>query len=339
MNISRQPFGVLPSGKSATLIRLGLPNGLEADFTDFGARVVSLRVPDKNGRPADIVLGYDDVTGYVQGKRYYGSNPGPFANRIKHAAYMIDGKRYTLEANEGNNQLHGGRIGFDQRFWEFELLENGIRFFTVIPDGEAGRPGNLHVRVEYTFPDTATFSVRFIAETDAPTHVNITHHGYFNLNGNPEISVLNHDLFISADYILENDSEKIPTGKFIPVEFTPFDFRHSRRLELRVKAMSEDFDHCFVFNENSKPKAVVYSPHSGIEMSLFTDYPGLQFYCSGKPGGNINGKENKTHPAYSSLCLEPQFFPDSPNREDFPSTLLRPGECYDQDIRFTFTVK
>lgn len=339
MNTSMEPFGNIPSGEQATLFRIALPKGMEADFTDFGGRVVSLRVPDKNGRLTDIVSGYDEVAGYVSGKRYFGSNPGPYANRIKRASYTIDGKKYELEANEGPNQLHGGKIGFDQRFWEHEPTENGIRFFTHIPDGEAGRPGNLKVWTEYGFPEKNTFTVRFLAETDAPTHVNITHHGYFNLNGHAGAPVLNHEMFIAADAILENDREKIPTGRFIPVLSTPFDLRKSGILETHIRALNEDFDHCYVLSDMGGPAAAAYSPHTGIEMRLYTDYPGLQFYCSGKPGGNLPGKGGVLYPAYSSFCLEPQFFPDSPNREEFPPTLLRPGERYDKQITFTFTVK
>lgn len=339
MHFSTQPFGETLNGKKATLFSMSSPCGLEIDVTDYGARIVSLRIPDKQGIPADMVLGYDDVSGYDLGKRYFGSNPGPFANRIGGAAYSIDNTYYKLEANEGHNQLHGGSIGFDRRFWAYEWIADGIRFTERIPHGEAGRPGNLDVTIEYRVTEFRSLEIHFRAETDAPTHVNITHHGYFNLNGNPQIPVLNHHLQLHADSILQVDAEKIPTGHFLPVADSFFDFRETAVLGERIARRTDDYDHCYVLNENNQYAAWAYSPHSGIAMYVQTDYPGMQLYCSGKPAGTPAGKGGRIYPPYASFCLEPQFFPDSPNKPEFPTTLLRPGEVYNKRITLTFSLK
>jgi aldose 1-epimerase len=339
MQFSTRSFGKTLSGEEATLFRVQTSGGMEVDFSNYGARIVALRVPQKEGNLADIVLGYDSVIGYDTGKRYFGSNPGPFANRIKGAGYTIDGCYYPLEANEGENQLHGGKIGFDKRFWVPENTASGIRFKTTIPHGEAGRPGNLQCTIEYILQEDHTLQILFMAETDRPTHVNITHHGYFNLNGNGDIPVLNHILQLNAAHVLQVDSAKIPTGERMDVENTPFDFRRPAAVGDRIALLHEDFDHCFVLSQQEEIQAVVHAPYSGIEMTLQTDYPGMQFYCSGKAAGSIAGKGGVIYPPYSSLCLEPQYFPDAPNRPEFPSTLLRPGEIYKKQITLTFSLK
>ncbi|MCG9912349.1 MAG: galactose mutarotase [Flavobacteriales bacterium] len=338
MNQSVSSFGFLPDGKEAKLYTLEIEGKIKASFTDFGARLVSLWLPDREGIMRDIVLGYDSVSGYIDGKRYYGSNPGPFANRIKKASYVIEGNRVALETNEGQNQLHGGKIGFDMRFWDVEMMENSLRFKTRIPDGEAGRPGNLDVEIRYTLSENSLL-IDYTAETDKPTHVNITHHSYFNLNKTQASSALNHVLFLDADKRLETDSEKIPTGNFLSVLQTPFDFSVPKSIILDFDAVPGGYDHCYVLNPTAETIAWLHSPETGLTMHMRTTLPGIQVYTGSAQSGTMPGKNGQIYPAHSSICLEPQFYPDSPNQSHFPSTLLLPGEIYQHHIGFSFSIQ
>ena len=325
-------------------------NGVEAAFTNYGQRLVSLMVPDKNGQLEDIVLGLPTLEEYKAGKgRFFGAMVGRYGNRIANASFTIDGTTYPLAKNNGENHLHGGNVGFESVVWEVvSATDNHISFHRVSPDMEEGYPGKLDVTVDYTLNDNNALKIEYTATTDKKTHVNLTHHSYFNLKGAGSGSVQDHLLMLNADGYTPVDKGLIPLGHIEEVAGSPFDFRVPKTIGQDADSEHEQiqlgggYDHNFVINTKSADQegislaARLTEPESGRVMEVFTNEPGVQFY-----GGNFQdsliGKKNKLYKFRGALCLETQHFPNSPNQDNFPSTLLEPGETYKSVCVYKFS--
>lgn len=331
--LRRRKFGDLPDGTSVDVITLGGSAGVEAEVLTYGCIIASLAVPDARGVAANVVLSFDRLESYVDSSPYFGAVIGRYANRIAHARFAIDGREHRVSANERPHHLHGGFKGFDKRVWEAELSGNGqgVVFRRTSADGEEGYPGAVDVQVTYTVVDL-DFQIEYQAVADAPTHANLTQHSYFNLRGTGD--VLAHCLAINASTYLPVDESLIPTGELAPVVNSPFDFQESTAIGLRLHAEHEQlkrvggYDHTFSINRldsASSLAARVLDPSSGRTLEVRSTEPGLQFYS-----GQVVG--------HRGFCLEPQHYPDSPNRPGFPSTLLRPGERYQSETVFAFGI-
>lgn len=307
--------------------------GTIAKWIDRGATLTELHVPDAQGELADVVLGFDDEAGYASGaNQHFGCTTGRYANRIAGGKFSLDGVEYQLAVNNGPNHLHGGpERGLDKVHWNAEPLDNGIRFTYTSPDGEESFPGKLDVEVVYTLDDDNALRIEYQATTDKPTIVNLTNHSYFNLSGHGAGSVLDHEVWIDADYYTPIDDTSIPTGELATVEGTPFDFRKRQPLDSRIDQTGGGYDHNYVINHGEKRKfkkiAECYDPQSGRLMEVSTCEPGVQLYTGNGLHGQA-GKGGKTYSQHSAVCFETQHYPDSPNQPDFPSTVLRPGETY-----------
>jgi len=325
-----------------------LHNGaLTAAITNYGARVVSLIVPDKNGNPTDVVLGYDSIGKYLhQPETYFGAIVGRYGNRIAHGKFPLNGKEYTLFKNNGPNTLHGGKKGFGAVVWEARKPDTSTLQLTYLSkDGEEGYPGNLSVTVTYRL-DSNGLRISYDATTDKPTVLNLTNHAYFNLNGQGSGTVNNHLLGINAGRYTPVDSTLIPTGKLDSVGGTPFDFRKAIAIGARVNdsanqqiRFGKGYDHNFVLDKTSGPAAVVTGDLSGITLTVFTDQPGIQFYGGNFMQGTNPLKGGHTDEYRTAFCLETQHFPDAPNEPSFPSSELKPGEKYHSETMFAFSVK
>jgi len=346
MTIEKKDFGCLPDGQKIDLYILKNPEGMKAALTNYGAILVSLEVPDKNGEFADITLGYDDLKGYLEETPYFGATVGRYANRIKGAAFTLNGKEYHLAKNNNNNHLHGGIKGFDKRVWNAEPFEKddsaGITFRYLSPDGEEGYPGNLSCAVTYTLTQNNELRIDYEAETDQATPVNLTHHSYFNLKGQGNGDILGHELFINADKYTPVDGELIPTGEILPVKGTPMDFTSPTAIGGRIGQVPGGYDHNFVLNGGQvtlRLAARVFEPESGRVIEIYTTEPGIQFYSGNFLDGTIKGKSGKIYEQHYGFCLEPQHFPDSPNHPEFPSTILEPGDKYSTTTVFRFPIE
>lgn len=323
---------------------------VKATITNYGARLVSLLVPNNEGTQSDVVLGYDDAETYKKNKTsYFGAIVGRYGNRIAKGAFTLDGKTYQLEKNNGLNSLHGGDHGVYDKVWNAEQIDDKtLKLHYQSPDGEAGYPGKVDMTVTYTLTDDNGLVIDYHATTDKPTILNLTNHAYFNLNGEGDSTILDHDLIIYADKITPVDETLIPTGKFLDVTGTPFDFRKAMPIGARIDAADEQikrgkgYDHNFVLNkkEGLTKAAEVYSSKSGIQMEVFTEEPGVQFYSGNfMEAGQPIGKDGKEYGHRSAFCLETQHFPDSPNQPAFPSTVLKPGDTYHTKTIYKFSVK
>lgn len=333
--------------KEAGLYALKNKNKARAELTNYGARLVSLLVPDKNGSLVDVVLGHDSLAGYAKpNEPYFGCTIGRYGNRIGNAKFTLDGKQYILDANNGPHSLHGGREGFHTKVWEAAQKDSQSVSFTYLSaDGDAGYPGNLTVKVTYTLTDDNALQIDYEATTDAKTVVNLTNHAYFNLNGAGSGAVNNHELMIDADNITPVNATLIPTGKLMKVEGTPFDFRRPAPIGSRMDTTNEQirhgqgYDHNFVLNDadgSVKKVCTVKGDVSGIILEVLTDQPGLQFYSGNFLNGTEIGKGGKPYEHRGAFCLEAQHFPDSPNQPSFPSTVLSPGQTYRQQTIYKF---
>ena len=332
--LRRRKFGDLPDGTSVDVITLGGGSaGVQAEVLTYGCIIASLAVPDARGVAANVVLSFDRLESYVDSSAYFGAVVGRYANRIAHARFAIDGREHRVSANERPHHLHGGFKGFDKCVWEAELSGNGqgVVFRRTSADGEEGYPGAVDVQVTYTVVDL-DFQIDYQAVADAPTHANLTQHSYFNLGGTGD--VLAHCLAINASTYLPVDESLIPTGELAPVVNSPFDFQESTAIGLRLHAEHEQlkraggYDHTFSINRLDSATSLaarVLDPSSGRTLEVRSTEPGLQFYS-----GQVVG--------HRGLCLEPQHYPDSPNRPGFPSTLLRPGERYRSETVFAFGI-
>lgn len=345
-------FGTLNDGRSAMLYTLRNKNGLETMITNFGGRVVSMRVPDRKGILDDIVLGYDSVQQYESDRSYFGTLVGRYGNRIGNAMFTLDESVVTLAANDGANHLHGGLKGFDKVLWTVDEATSvpgrSLALTYQSPDGEEGYPGTLLVRVVYTLNDENELVIEYEARTDKPTVVNLTHHSYFNLAGAGARDVLDHELMIDADRYTPVDEGLIPTGELPGVEGTPMDFRTPTRIGARIDLEDEQlrfgrgYDHNWVLNGGSDSLRIVaslFEPTSGRMMEVLTTEPGLQFYSGNFLDGTARGKSGREYHFRTGLCLETQHFPDSPNKSHFPSTVLRPGERYHTTTAYRFTAR
>jgi len=347
--VARAPFGRTPDGQPVESFTLTNAHGIELRAISYGGIIVSLRVPDRDGRLDDVVLGHDALEGYLAKPAYFGALIGRYGNRIAGGRFTLDGRTYPLATNNGPNHLHGGGRGFDKRTWKAEPFERpgaaGVVFTRTSPDGEEGYPGNLEVRVTYALTDHDEVSFEYFATTDKPTVVNLTQHSYFNLAGDGKRDVLGHELTIHADRFTPVDKTLIPTGVLAPVEGTPFDFRKPTAIGLRIGADDEQirngggYDHNFVLNrrgEGLTPTARVFEPTTGRTLDIATTEPGVQFYSGNFLDGSITGKGGHVYRQRYGFCLETQHFPDSPNQSRFPSTVLRPGQEYRSKTVLTF---
>lgn len=346
MPVRTAPFGTTKDGAAATLFTLENAHGLVARVTDFGATLVEMHVPDAAGNLADVVQGFDDVSGYDakgsrgSGNQYFGCTAGRVANRIALGRFSLDGKQYQLATNNPPNHLHGGEVGFGQRLWIAEPLAGrdgqAVRFTYVSPAGEEGYPGTLTARVTYTLTDHDELRLDYEATADAATPVNLTNHSYFNLAGHGNGTILDHLLRIDADHVTAVDDTLIPTGVLAPVIGTPLDFLRTARIGLRIDELRPTatlgYDHNFVLNEPNGRLAFacrLEDPQSGRVLEILTTEPGLQFYSGNFLFGQ-KGKDGATYELNGALCLETQHFPDSVHHAEFPDTILRPGEKYRQ---------
>jgi len=324
-------------------------HGMEVRLASYGARVTSIKVPDRNGVMADIVLGFESVEPYRSSvkKPYLGATLGRYAGRIADGRLTLDGVEHVLAKNNGPNHNHGGVTGFDKVVWVAKQFRNGVQFSYTSPDGEEGYPGTLKAQVTYTLTDANELIIDYRATTDQPTPINLSNHTYFNLAGEGSDTALDHELMIDAEEMLPIDKTSIPTGKIASVAGTPFDFRMSKPVGRDIDQPNEQlargsgYDHTFVLNPKKgakKPAATLYEKTSGRKLQVFTDQPGLQLYTANFLDGSLNGKSGKPYLKRSSLCLETQHFPDSPNQPRFPNTILRPSEIYETRTAYQFSV-
>jgi aldose 1-epimerase len=350
-SITASALGGLPDGRAVVRYALRNAHGLTAEVMNYGATLTALRTPDRNGRFENITLGFDTLDPYVAGVQYFGATVGRCANRIAGARFALDGARYALTANEGRHHLHGGSNGFDRALWRACIDDDGraqVRFSHVSADGDQGYPGELTVDVTYALSDDDRLSIEYSATTTKATHVNLTHHSYFNLSGAALDEVTGHELSVDADRVTPVDAELIPTGELRDVGKTPFDFRSPRAIGACIGDDDDQlrfaggYDHNFVLNKPSPGAltraAALSDPVSGRVLEVWTTEPGLQFYSGNFLDGSLVGP-NGPFPRRSGLCLEPQHFPNAPNQPRFPSTILRPGEAYRSRTEFRLSVQ
>lgn len=349
----RSNFQIEHMGKFSDLYTLTNENGMEVCFTNFGGRIVSIMVPDKDGKMIDVCLGHDSIADYI---RYgyqgcnFGALIGRYGNRIKDGKFILDGIEYQLPRNNDGNCLHGGgEVAFHNRMWDAQLVSNSsITFTTISEDGEDGFPGNLFVRVTYALTNDNAITISYEATTDRPTVINLTNHCYFCLSGDPSHDVLNEILYLNAEAYTPVDANVAVIGEIAAVENTPFDFRTPTRVGDRINDTTHQqiingrgYDHNWILATEGDINAIagiLYDPSSGIKMTIHTDQPGMQFYAGNFLDGSFMGKKGITYPMRSGFCFETQHFPDSPNQPAFPSTTLYPGEKYTTTTIYKFTV-
>jgi aldose 1-epimerase len=348
MPITSQPFGQTADGAAIELYRLVNANGLEAAIMTYGGTLVSLRVPDRDGALADIVLGFDSLEPYLGDHPYFGALIGRFGNRIAGGRFTLNGQTYTLALNDGSNHLHGGPGGFHRAVWQAREhpseIGPSLELHYLSRDGEEGYPGNLDVTVIYTLTDRNALRIDYTATTDRDTVLNLTHHAYFNLSDG---DILDHQLELDGRWFVPIDDSLIPLGELRPVQDTPMDFTTQTTIGERIAADDQQlrraggYDHTWVMDKTPNAMghaARVYEPTSGRVLEVYTTEPGVQFY-SGNMLTGLAGKGGRRYTKHSGLCLETQHFPDSPNQPSFPSTVLHPGETYNQTTIFQFDVQ
>jgi aldose 1-epimerase len=346
---TRAPFGAV-DGKEVFLYTLRNKSGMEARITNYGGILVSLLVPDRSGKPGDVVLGYDSLSSYLKATPYFGAIVGRYGNRIGKARFTLDGKDYVLNANDGPNTLHGGLKGFDKVVWDADgdapATQPSLTLSYLSKDGEEGYPGSLKATVVYTLTDSNELRIDYAASTDKPTVLNLTHHSYFNLAGAGSGDILSHELMLNADKFTPIDSGLITTGELKPVGGTPMDFRTVAAIGSRIDARDDQlrfgrgYDHNWVLNRSGEGLSLaarVSEKTSGRVMEVWTTEPGVQFYCGNFLDGTNIGKGGKAYAYRTGLCLETQHFPDSPNKPAFPSTVLRPGENFKSTTVYKFS--
>lgn len=341
MNVQEQSFGQTPDEHKVKLYTLTNSNGLKAGIMTYGAILVSLEVPDRNGKLEDITLGYDDLSGYIKNNPYFGAIVGRYGNRIAKGRFSLDGTTYQLATNNEENHLHGGVKGFDKVVWNAQSFEQndavGVKLTYLSKDGEEGYPGNLECSAIYTLTNNDELKVSYEAQTDKATPVNLTHHSYFNLAGQGKGDILSHEMMINADRFTPIDKGLIPTGQLQTVKTTPMDFTKPYTIGARINQDYEQlkyglgYDHNWVLNKKGQDltlAARAYEPTSGRVLEIYTTEPAIQFYSGNFLDGSITGKQGRVYKKRYGFCLETQHFPDSPNKPQFPSTILRPGQKY-----------
>jgi aldose 1-epimerase len=353
MNIKQEPFGMTKDGKPATLYTLRNAKGMEAKITNYGGIVISLTAPDRNGKFADVVLGYDNLAGYLAKTPYFGCIVGRYGNRIAKGKFTLDGQTYCLATNNGPNSLHGGIVGFDKVLWKARPFESpdgpALELRYTSKDGEEGFPGTLKVKAVYTLTADNGLRLDYTAKTDKATVVNLTQHSYFNLAGQGSGDILGHQVVINADAFTPVDATLIPTSEIRPVKGTPFDFTKPHAIGERINGADEQlklgggYDHNWVLNKAFDKQlslaATVTEPKSGRVLEVWTTEPGLQFYCGNFLDGSITGKGGKVYKHRYGFCMEPQHYPDSPNKPLFPSVILRPGDIYTHSLIYKLSVQ
>ncbi|UCE47109.1 MAG: galactose mutarotase [Phycisphaerales bacterium] len=347
MSVNQESFGQTPEGRKVDLYTLTNSNGLRARITNYGAILVSLEVPDRAGKLADITLGFDTLDGYLGKHPYFGAVVGRYANRIGKAQFVLDGVKYELAANNNENHLHGGIKGFDKVIWKLEDLrtEGGsaiVKLSYISEDGEEGYPGNLACSVTYALTEEDGLQISYEADTDKTTVVNLTNHSYFNLAGQGKGDILKHELMIDADKYTVVDEGLIPTGENRSVTGTPMDFTISASIGSRIDQVEGGYDHNYVLNSGGGSLALcarVYEQTSGRVMEIYTTEPGVQFYTGNFLDGSVTGKDGKVYEKHYGFCLETQHFPDSPNKPQFPSVVLKPGQKYSTATAWKFSAR
>ena len=340
-------FRVMHDGKQVDLFTLKNKNGMVVQITNFGGKIVSIIVPDKEGKMADVCLGYDSIEGYFNGSASMGATMGRVTNRIGGGQFTLNGQTYHLAKNAGNNTIHGGEKGFRFQVFDAKQIDDkNLELTYFSKDGEEGFPGNLHFKVLFTLTDDNELKITYHATTDKPTVVNFTNHAYFNLAGEGNGDILGHELLVEADSFTPTDKEAIPTGEIRSVEGTPLDFRQLTRIGDRVDAdygqikIARGIDHNFVLNKGEGElglAAILHDPASGRVMEVFTTEPGVQVYTAN--GFKSVGKGGKEYGTRSAVCIETQHFPDSPNRPEFPSVVLNPGDEFESMTIYKFSVR
>ncbi len=333
-------------GKAVQLYTLTNKSGASVSITNYGGRVVSILVPNKDNKMVDVSLGYDSVKSYrKEGEPFFGALIGRYGNRIGKGKFTLEGKEYQLQLNNGPNTLHGGKDGFFSKVWDAKQDGQKLELSYISKDGEAGYPGTLNVKVVYTLTDDNALQIDYTATTDKTTIVNLTNHTYFNLSGEGSGTILDHELMIAADAYTPVDSTLIPTGKLTPVKGTVFDFTAAKAIGKEIEKVDEQlkfgkgYDHNFALVKNDGKTAIarVKSPVSGVIMEVYTTEPGLQFYSGNfMTGVDKDGKGGKSYPHRSAFCLETQHFPDAPNHANFASTVLKPGQTYTTSTTYKF---
>jgi aldose 1-epimerase len=349
--IERLPWGQTAAGEPVELFTLTRTGAPTVAITHYGGYVVKILAPDREGRVADVTLGYEDLAGYLGDGSSFGNLIGRYANRIGGARFTLDGKSYTLAKNNGPNSLHGGPTNFGRRLWSAKVVRgkdgDALELRYVSKDGEEGFPGTLTATVVYSLREDGELVIDYTATTDAPTVVNLTNHAYFNLAGEGEGTVLDHELSLEADHFTPVDATLIPTGELRPVAGTPFDFRKPVAIGARIDAQDEQigfgrgYDHNFVVRGTPgtlRPAARVVHEKSGRVLEMLTTEPGVQLYTANFLDLKSGGKSGKPYVRRGAFCLEAQKYPDSPNKPDFPSAVLRPGETYRQTTVYRLTV-
>lgn len=350
-SVTKAPFGKLPDGQEVSVYTLKNKNGVELQVINYGAIVTSLKTPDKNGALEDIVLGFDSLQGYLTPAPYFGAIVGRYGNRIGKGKFKLDGKEYTLAQNNNGQHLHGGLKGFDKVFWNIEEVPSSegvaVKLTYQSKDMEEGYPGNLNVEAVYTLTDNNEWKIDYKATTDKKTIVNVTQHSYFNLTGNVKRDILDHQLVLHSEKLVPVDKVLIPTGELKDVTNTPFDFRNATAIGARINDKDQQiqlgggYDHCWVLSSKDSLKlaASVYEPVSGRYMEVYTTEPGIQFYSGNFLDGSLTGKGGVVYKHRYGLCLETEHFPDSPNKPEFPSVVLNPGETYSTQTTYKFATK
>ncbi len=354
MEIQRAPYGKTPGGEAVELFTLTNDHGNSIKMTNYGAIIVAIEVPDRDGNRSNVTLGFKDFSGYLERHPYFGATVGRFCNRIANGKFSIDGEEYRLATNNGPNHLHGGIVGFDKQVWSVETLSPsdvaslkvtqspgvGLRFRLRSPDGQEGYPGNLDVQADYIWDNDNKLTLVLVANADKSTHVNLTNHAYFNLGGWGSGKITDHELTLSSSKYLAVDDTLIPTGELVNVAGTPLDFSEPHQIGERIAQLTatNGYDHCFVVDGEPgqlRACAKVVDPASGRAMEIETTQPGVQLYTGNFLDGSANAGGFKQHEAF---CLETQHYPDSPNKPNFPSTLLKPGEKFREVTSFRFYV-
>ena len=347
-NVSSETFGQTEDGRPVELFSLKNSNQVEIQVTNYGGIVTSLCVPDREGKMGDVVLGFENLSGYLKDSPYFGCIVGRYGNRLAGGRFTLDGIEYRLATNDGENHLHGGIHGFDKKVWNTETTQGGVRLSYLSQDGEEGYPGNLQVSVDYSLSDQNELKIEYFAETDRATYLNLTNHSYFNLAGAGSGPILDHKLKLNADRFTPIGDGLIPTGELRDVAGTPLDFRDFHVIGERIGLNDPQlvyglgYDLNWILNDwdgSLQAAAIVYEPESGRLMEVDTTEPGVQFYTGNFLDGSHVGKGGKVYQYRSGLCLETQHFPNSPNQSDFPSTVLKPGESFESMTVFRFSVR
>lgn len=351
--ITKKDYGTTPEGERVDLFTLRNQNGMQVEIITYGGRIISLTAPDKEGKYENVVLGFDSIQDYTADNPFFGALIGRYANRIADGEFYLDGEKFTLPKNDRENTLHGGDNGFDKVLWQAEEDDDGnsLRLTYISEDMEQGFPGKLETVVTYSLKDDNSLKVDYEATTDKRTVVNLTQHSYFNLSGDFDSTILDHEIVINADEFLPVDGSQIPTGEFRHVENTLFDFRKPKKPGEDIHMDNENvqllrgfgYDHCWVLNQKGDGMKFAASAHhseSGRFLEVFTEEPGIQFYSGNHLDGTLPQKGSSvTYGKRTGFCFETQRFPDSPNQENFPPTTLEPGEKYTSSTSFKFSVK